>query len=75
MTDIQTYLKLENIHFDTLKSHLFFRHLYLKISTVSQIIYIGLSFYFMTCRKWMFEKNSKKSQKLPVFCHNIKTKP
>ena len=42
---------------------------------VSQIFDIGPSFCLMTCRKWMFEKNREKSQKLPVFCHKIKTKP
>ena len=41
---------------------------------VSQIFNIGLSFCFVTCRKLMFVKIDEKSQKLPVFCHKIKTK-
>ena len=42
---------------------------------MSQISNIGPSFCLMTCRKWMFVKNREQSQKLPDFCHKIKTKP
>ena len=42
--------------------------------SVSQNFDIGLSFCLMVCRRWNFEKKYKKSQKLPVFCHKIKTK-
>ena len=42
---------------------------------MSKIFNIGPSFCLMTCRKWMFVKNREKSQKLPVFCHKIKSKP
>ena len=41
---------------------------------VSQNFDIGLSFCLMVCRRWNFEFFLKKSQKLPVFCHKIKTK-
>ena len=39
---------------------------------VSQIFYISFSFCSIVCRR--FEKIYKQSQKLPVFCHKIKTK-
>ena len=42
--------------------------------SVSQNFDIGLSFCVMLCRIWNFEKNCKKYQKLPVFCHKIKTR-
>ena len=42
--------------------------------SVSQNVDLGHSFYFMLCRRWNFEIKYKKSQKLPVFCHKIKTK-
>ena len=42
--------------------------------SVSQNFDIGLSFCFIVCRRWNFAKNEKKSQKLPVFCHKIKTR-
>ena len=42
---------------------------------MSQIFDIGLSFYFIECRRWKLGGKYKKSQKLPVFCHKIKTKP
>ena len=36
---------------------------------------LGLSFYFMLCRRRHFEKKiHKKTQKLPVFHHKIKTR-
>ena len=35
--------------------------------SVSQNFDLGLSFCFMLCRRWDFEKKYKKSQKLPVF--------
>ena len=41
---------------------------------VSQNFDIGFRFCLMICRKWNFEKKYKKLQKLPVFCHEIKTK-
>ena len=41
---------------------------------VSQNLDSGLSFCFMPYRKRNFERICKKSQKLPVFCHKIKTK-
>ena len=41
---------------------------------MSQNFDLGLSFYFMLCRRRHFEKKYKKSQKLPVFYHEIKTK-
>ena len=42
--------------------------------SVSQNFDIDPSFYFIVYRRWHFAKNWKKSQKLPVFCHKIKTK-
>ena len=42
---------------------------------VSQIFDIGLSVYFIECRRWKLEKKYKKSQKLPVFCHKLKLRP
>ena len=41
---------------------------------MSQNFDTGLSFCFIVCRSWKLEKKYKKSQKLPVFCHKIKTK-
>ena len=41
---------------------------------MSQIVDIGLSFYFIVCRRWKLENKYKKSQKLAVFCHKIETK-
>ena len=41
---------------------------------VSQIFDLGLSFCFMLYRRRHFEKKYKKSQKLPVFYHKIKTR-
>ena len=41
---------------------------------VSQNIDIELSFCFIVCRRWKLGKKYKKIQKLPVFCHKIKTK-
>ena len=35
---------------------------------------IGLTFCFIVCIRWKLGKKYKKSQKLPVFCHKIKTK-
>ena len=42
--------------------------------SVSQNVDLGLSFCFMVCRRRGFEKDYKKSQKLPGFCHKIITK-
>ena len=42
--------------------------------SVSQNFDTGLSFCFMVCITWNFEKICKKSQKLPVFCHKTKTR-
>ena len=39
---------------------------------MSEIFDIGLSFCFIVCRRWKLEKNTKKSQKLPVFCHKVR---
>ena len=41
---------------------------------VSHNFDLGLSFCFMPYRKSNFERKYKNSQKLPVFCHKIKTK-
>ena len=41
---------------------------------VSQNFDIGLSLNFIACRSGGFKKNTKKSQKLPVFCSKIKTR-
>ena len=41
---------------------------------VSQNFDIGLSLNFTACRSGGFKKNTKKSQKLPVFCSKIKTR-
>ena len=41
---------------------------------MSQNFDIGLGFCFIVCRRWKLEKKYKKLQKLPVFCHKIKTK-
>ena len=42
--------------------------------SVSQNFDIGHSFCFIVCRRRKFGKFDKKSQKLPVFYHKIKTK-
>ena len=42
--------------------------------SVSQNFDLGLSFCFMPYRKGNFERKYKESQKLPVFCHKIKTR-
>ena len=42
--------------------------------SVSQNFDKGLSFCFMVCRIWNFEKEGKKSQKLPVCYHKTKTR-
>ena len=43
---------------------------------VAHFFDIELSLYFMACRKFMFERNHEKPQKLPVFGNiNIKTTP
>ena len=42
--------------------------------SMSQNFDLGLSFCFMVCKRRDFEKDYKKSQKLPVFCHKIITK-
>ena len=39
---------------------------------MSQNLYIGLSLNFIACRSGGFKKNTKKSQKLPVFCSKMK---
>ena len=41
---------------------------------MSQIFDKGLSFCFIVYRRRKLEKNTKKYQKLPIFCHKIKTK-
>ena len=41
---------------------------------MSQNFDIELSFHFIVCRRWKLRKKYKKLQKLPVFCHKIKTK-
>ena len=41
---------------------------------VSQNFDISLSLNFIACRSGGFQKNTKKSQKLPVFCSKMKTK-
>ena len=41
---------------------------------MSQKFDIGLTFCFIVCRRWKLRKKYKKSQKLHVFCHKIKTK-
>ena len=42
---------------------------------MSQNFDIDLSFCFIVCRRWKLGgKKYKKTQKLPVFCHKIKTK-
>ena len=40
---------------------------------VSQNFDKGLSLNFIACRSGGFQKNTKKSQKLPVFCSKMKT--
>ena len=41
---------------------------------VSQNFDIGFSLNFIASRSGGFKKNTKKSQKLPVFCSKIKTR-
>ena len=41
---------------------------------LSQNFDIGLSLNFIACRSGGFKNNTKKSQKLPVFCPKIKTR-
>ena len=41
---------------------------------MSQNFDIGFSFRLIVCRRWKLEKDTKKIQMLPVFCHKIKTK-
>ena len=41
---------------------------------VSQNFDIGLSLNFIACRSGRFKKNTKNSQKLPVFCSKMKTR-
>ena len=41
---------------------------------VSQNFDIFLSFCFIVCRRSHLRKKMKKSQKLPVFCHKIKSR-
>ena len=41
---------------------------------LSQNFDIELSFCFIVCRRWKLGKKYKKLQKLPVFCHKMKTK-
>ena len=41
---------------------------------MSQNFDIDLSFCFIVCRRWKLGKKYKQTQKLPVFCHKIKTK-
>ena len=82
---VQMYHESKSPHF----SCIFFEHGYLTYYStystmciaeiclegrVSQIFYLGLSFCFMPYRKRNFERKYQNSQKLPVFCHKIKTK-
>ena len=75
----------ENSHF----SHIFLQHGYLTCYSTyllknlyvysldvsgGKIVDEGLSFCFIVYRRWKLGKRYKKSQKLPVFCHKIKTK-
>ena len=41
---------------------------------MSQIFDKGLSFCYIVYRRMKLENKYKESQKLPVFCHKIKTK-
>ena len=41
---------------------------------MSQNVDIGLSFCFIVCGRWKLGEKYNKIQKLPVFCHKIKTK-
>ena len=41
---------------------------------MSQNFDIELSFCFIVCGRWKLENKYKNLQKLPVFCHKIKTK-
>ena len=56
-----TYLKMDMHVYET----------YLE-GRVSQNVDIGLSLNFIACRSGGFQKNTKKSQKLPVFYSKIK---
>ena len=47
--------------------------MYIK-GSMSQNFDIDLSFCFIVCRRWKLGIKYKKTQKLPVFCHKIKTK-
>ena len=40
---------------------------------MSQNVDMGLSFCFIVCRRWKLGNKYKTLQKLPVFCHKIKT--
>ena len=42
---------------------------------MSYYVDIRLVFCFMACRKLMFVKSHDKSQKLPIFCQKIKSRP
>ena len=42
--------------------------------SMSQNFDLGLSFCFMLVRRWNFGEKYKKSQKLPVLYHKIKTR-
>ena len=41
---------------------------------MSQNFDIELSFCFIVCRRWKLGTKYEKLQKLPVFCHKMKTK-
>ena len=41
---------------------------------VSRNFDIGISLNLIACRSGGFQKNTKKSQKLPVFCSKMKTR-
>ena len=57
----------------SLKMFMCIAEIYMERS-LSQNFDIGLGFCFMQCRRRHFEKKYKKSQKLPVFYHKIKTR-
>ena len=57
----------------SLKICMYIAEIYME-GSVSQNFDLGLSFCFMQCRRRHFEKKYKKSQKLPVFYHKIKTR-
>ena len=56
-----------------LKFGMYFLKMYME-GRVSQNFDIGLSFCFIVCRRLKLQKKYKKSEKLPVFCHKIRTK-